>query len=255
MIKKYTADEVKKALKKVSCQERARINAWFFKTGKGEYGEGDEFIGVTVPVQREVAKRYFELHLSEVKKLLQSTVHEHRLTALLILVRKYEQGDEKEKKAVTRFYVTNLSRVNNWDLVDLSASKILGAHCFHFAGAEYFYALVKSDNMWKRRVAIVATYAFIREGVLDHTFALSEMLLSDKEDLIHKATGWMLREAGKKDKKRLVTFLSNNSKNMPRTMLRYAIEKFPELERKIWLRKESNTSIIFRQKDIKNKNT
>jgi 3-methyladenine DNA glycosylase AlkD len=245
---KQTAENVKKILKEVSSRKRAKINAWFFKTEKGGYGEGDLFLGVTVPQQRIVAKKYLGISFSELKKLLQSTVHEHRFTALLILVMKYEKANEKEKRIIARFYVTNLSRVNSWDLVDLSAPKILGAYYFQHGGTQHFYTLVKSDNVWKRRVAIIATYAFIREGVLEHTLTLSEMLLNDTEDLIQKATGWMLREVGKKDKKKLVAFLSSHSKNMPRTMLRYAIEKFPEYERKIWLQKESN---IFKKKNKK----
>jgi 3-methyladenine DNA glycosylase AlkD len=238
--KKLTAQKVKNELKQFSSPKRKKSNEWFFKTGKGEYGEGDKFIGVRVPHIRTVAKQYIDLSFSEIKKLLHSAIHEHRLAGLLILVLRYKKSNIKEQKRIVDFYYENIERVNNWDLVDLSASQIVGDYVKKNGGVNKLLDLVRSKNMWKRRVSIVGSGAFIRDGVYEHTLSLSEKLLKDKEDLMHKATGWMLREVGKKDRNVLKKFLTIHSKNMPRTMLRYAIEHFPEIERKKWLKRESN---------------
>jgi 3-methyladenine DNA glycosylase AlkD len=232
------AAAVKKALAGFASNEKAEKSAWFFKTGKGEYGEGDTFIGVTVPEQRSIAKQYSKLPFTEIKKLLTSKTHEHRFTALLILVEQYKKGDKKEKKSIVSFYLTHTDSINNWDLVDCSAPYIVGAFYVEYGGEEKLLHLAKSKNMWERRISIVATWAFIRMGSLSLVEKIAPIHLSDKEDLLHKATGWMLREMGKKDVKKLRNFLKNYSSNMPRTMLRYAIEKFPETERKKWLQKD-----------------
>ncbi len=235
------ASAVKTALLSVSSKKRAEINSYFFKTGNGEYGEGDEFIGVRVPEQRDIAKRFVEMHFCEIEKVLNSKKHEFRFTALLILIEKYKKSDGKERKKIKNFYLKNIKSVNNWDLVDLSAPKILGAYYFEFGGEEKLYKMAKSKNIWERRTAIVSTFAFIREEKLKLTTDISEILLCDTHDLIHKATGWMLREVGKKDKKILISFLKKYGTKMPRTMFRYSIECFPEKERKKWL-KISKTS-------------
>ena len=239
--KKTTARHIQGALLEYASPERKMSNEWFFKTGKGEYGEGDKFIGVRVPHIRTVAKQYLDTPYTEIKKLLQSAIHEHRLAGLLILVERYKKATREEQKKIVAFYYDNIDRVNNWDLVDLSASQIVGDYVKKYGGVKKLLSLVHSKNMWKRRVSIVGSGAFIRDGNFEHTLSLSEKLLKDKEDLMHKATGWMLREVGKRDRKKLVTFLEKHSKNMPRTMLRYAIEHFPANERKKWLKKKSNT--------------
>lgn len=257
-----TARSVVRALKKYATPERAKTNAWFFKTGVGQYGEGDRFLGVTVPDARKVAKQFRDLPLDEVTKLLASPLHEVRLAGLLILVSRYElhrtqadvshtrsavaythdrecmlqvKREMQEMQAIVLFYLAHLDQVNNWDLVDLSAPQILGTHYVAYGGERALYALAKSKSLWRRRIAIVATYAFIRADKFKHTLAIAELLLADTEDLIHKATGWMLREVGKRDKAALEAFLTAHVHKMPRTCLRYAIERFPEGERRRWL--------------------
>lgn len=241
-----TSQSVQTALAAYASPKKAQASAWFFKTGPGQYGEGDQFIGVTVPEQRKVAKEFRELSFDELDTLLASPIHEHRLTALLILVTQYEHLQKETSlnidgrlylgrlKEIVRFYIAHLDRVNNWDLVDLSAHKILGAHYMRYGGEKKLYALARSKKLWERRVAIVATFAFIQAGMLEHTFAIVELLLNDREDLMHKATGWMLRECGKREKRYLVSFLETHAHEMPRTMLRYAIEKFTDGERRMW---------------------
>lgn len=225
---------IKSELKKLSNKERAKTYSWFFKTGKGEYGEGDKFLGITVPMQREVAKKFLDLNLGEIKELLYSPIHEHRFTALEVLVMKFEKGRDKDKKEIADFYLKNAKLVNNWDLVDTSAPYILGKYLENKERTA-LYKLARSKNLWERRIAIVSTFAFIKENDLGDTFKISEILLSDKYDLIHKAVGWMLREAGKKDKKKLVAFLETHHSKMPRTTLRYSIEKFSPEERRSYL--------------------
>lgn len=212
--------------------EKARVLMRFFKTGKGQYGEGDVFAGVMVPECRKIARRYSHIPLEELEQHLKSHIHEERLIAFLILVEQYKRSSEKEK--IIQFYLHNLQRANNWDLVDLTAPKLLGNYLLE-RNASLLSKLAQSDNLWERRVAIISTLAFIRESKFEHTLKLVELLMHDKHDLIHKACGWALREIGKKNEKCLETFLKMHYKNMPRTMLRYAIEKFDKERRKKYL--------------------
>lgn len=231
-----SAFQVKAELKTFADSEKAKHSAGFFKTAKGEYGEGDVFIGVTVPDQRNVAKQFKDLDLAEVKKLLDSKVHEHRLTALLILVLQYEKGVEAAKRKVYDFYMANLDRVNNWDLVDTSAHKIVGAYLLDKpVMRKVLYNLARSKVLWERRVAMISTWWFIKYNQLDDVVKIAEILLKDEHDLMHKAVGWMLRELGKKDESRLRKFLDKYATGMPRTMLRYAIERLDTDTRKYYL--------------------
>jgi len=223
--------ELRRALSAAADPERARNSAWFFKTGKGQYGEGDRFIGITVPVMRRLARRYKHLPLSQVAQLLKSPIHEHRFTALEILVAQYERADAATKQSIFDFYLRNTRFVNNWDLVDTSAPCILGEH-LQSRTREILYKLSKSRNLWERRMAIVATMPLIRAGDLNDAFGIARVLLSDEHDLIHKAVGWMLRETGKRSPVGLLKFLERHYGAMPRTALRYAIERFPEDQRK-----------------------
>ncbi|MDR3519530.1 MAG: DNA alkylation repair protein [Candidatus Pacebacteria bacterium] len=209
----------------------------FFKTGKGEYGEGDIFWGLTVPVSRQIALKHKDLPLSDVNLLLKNKVHEVRLIGLLVLVDKYKRSSFSEKEKIAKFYLKNTKYVNNWDLVDLSSHYILGDYLLSQPKKDILVQLAKSKNLWEQRIAIVSTYAFIRREKLDETFKIAKMFLGHDHDLIHKATGWMLREAGKKDEKALRKFLDANLSKMPRTMLRYAIEKFGEDIRMEYLKK------------------
>jgi 3-methyladenine DNA glycosylase AlkD len=226
--------EIVKNLEKLANPEKAKVLAGFFKTGKGEYGEGDVFLGIRVGDIRKEAKRNKTMELNEVKELLKSKIHEHRLAALLILVEKYQKSDEKGKKRIYDFYWKNSKKVNNWDLVDLSADKIVGDYLFD-KDKKLLYKLARSKNLWERRIAIIATFHFIKNGKFDDTLRISEILLNDKHDLIHKAVGWMLREVGKRDQKVEEKFLKKHYKKMPRTMLRYAIERFDEKKRKFYM--------------------
>jgi 3-methyladenine DNA glycosylase AlkD len=223
--------ELKRELAALADPDRARSSAWFFKTGKGQYGEGDRFLGITVPVLRRVARRYRHLARSDIVKLLASPIHEHRFTALEILVAQYETSDADSKQAIFEFYLKNGQKVNNWDLVDTSAPYILGEHLVS-RPRDCLYQLAKSRNLWERRMAIVATLAFIRRGELRDTFEIAALLIRDQQDLIHKAVGWMLRETGKRSTPALLKFLKENYSAMPRTALRYAIERLPEAQRK-----------------------
>lgn len=232
-----TAAELSRRLRARATPERAAVSQRFFKTGAGEYGEGDLFIGVTVPDTRAVARPFRGLPRPELCALLDSAVHEERLAALLLMVEEYRRGDAAAKRAVFDLYMRKLDAVNNWDLVDLSAPGIVGAHLLA-RSRRRLHDLARSRNLWRRRVAIVSTMEFIRHGQLDDTFAIAEVLLDDPEDLIHKAAGWMLREAGKRDTAAEEAFLARHHARMPRTMLRYAIERFPEPKRKRFLRGE-----------------
>ena len=224
-------------LKKYSSEARRKTNLRFFKTGKGEYGEGDVFIGVTVPDCRTVARTFLDSSLSLIENSLKSPIHEERLTALLVLGEKFSRAKkESEKKEIAEFYLKNKKWVNNWDLVDSSADKILGNHLLNEkANRKIIYTLTDSPHLWDRRIGIIATFAFIKKMQFSDTFELCEKLLNDKHDLMHKACGWMLREIGKRDEKALEKFLQKNAPKMPRTMLRYAIERFPEKKRKDYL--------------------
>lgn len=220
--------DLKKELAAAADPERARNSAWFFKTGEGQYGHGDRFIGLTVPTMRRIAHRYIHLPLADVEKLLASRIHEHRFVALEILVAQYER---ENSPAFVNFYLKHTQFINNWDLVDTSAPYILGQHLLT-RPRTILYRLAKSRNLWERRIAVIATMPLIRAGELEDTFALAKILLPDQHDLIHKAVGWMLREAGKKSAPALVAFLKQHHAQMPRTMLRYAIERFPPESRK-----------------------
>lgn len=208
----------------------------FFKTGAGEYGEGDRFIGVDVPTQRQLAKKFRNLSTTEISKLLESVFHEARLTALLILVDRYQKAASAEEKSeLSEFYLSQLDRVNNWDLVDASAYKILGAEMVRTGDLKALETLADSRHLWRERVAVMSTMALIRAKDFEPTLALCQRFLDHDHDLIHKATGWMLREIGKISKNTLELFLARHGKKMPRTMLRYAIEKLPKSERDMWL--------------------
>jgi 3-methyladenine DNA glycosylase AlkD len=215
--------------------DKARILSRFFKTGKGQYGEGDIFLGIPVPQQRIIAKRHRDLALADLRELLSSSVHEHRLVSLLVLIARYRREDGPGRKQVFDFYLRNTARINNWDLVDLSAQHILGDYLLDKDRA-VIYRLAEAANLWERRMAIMSTFAFIRKGQFEDTFNIAARLLYDKHDLIHKATGWMLREIGKRDLEAEEEFLLKYFKEMPRTMLRYAIERFEDKKRKFYLR-------------------
>lgn len=229
-----TAKQISKLLKELGDPVIAEHSQRFFKTGKGEYGEGDQFLGIRVPVLREQVKRYQSILLTEVKKLLTSPFHEERLFALLLLVRKFSKGSDEEKTIIYQLYLDNTQYINNWDLVDSSAYQIVGVY-LETRDRQILYQLAQSHSLWERRIAIMATFQFIRNHQFDDTLQLSELLLNDTEDLIHKAVGWMLREVGKRDIATEKTFLKTHYKTMPRTMLRYAIEKFPKQERQQYL--------------------
>ena len=233
-----TQKDVLNTLKKYIKGEKKEIFSKFFKTGKGEYGEGDLFWGISVPEIRDTAKTYYKnLPFSEIKKLIQSPIHEIRLTGYTILTYKYEKGDMEEKEKVVDFYLSNLGGVNNWDIVDLSCYKILGDSIVKgIKNKDILYTLVKSEDIWKRRIAIVSTYALIKVDSFEDTLKISKLLLEDNRDLIQKAVGWMLREVGKRDMEVLREFLNSNMKKMGRTAFRYAIEKMDETERKKYLK-------------------
>jgi 3-methyladenine DNA glycosylase AlkD len=221
---------LKRELRQAADPIRARNPIWF-KTGEGEYGEGDKFIGVSVPMQRTIASKYLHLGLDKIETLLKSPIHEHRYTALLILVAQYEAGDAKTRQRVFDFHLRHIRCVNNWDLVDTSARDIVGEHLV-FRSRRVLYRLARSPKLWERRIAMVATSAFINKGDLKDTFAIATQLLADKHDLIHKAIGWMLREAGDHSRAQMINFLKSNYWRMPRTTLRYAIEHLPKGQRK-----------------------
>jgi len=210
--------------------------AAFFKTKEGQYGEHDRFIGVTVPTLRKIAKSYYHLALDDLEKLIASEFNEERFLALVILISQYQKAEDIDKKLFYEFYLNNIKYVNNWNLVDLSAHYIIGAYLWD-KDKDYLFTLAKSDILWDRRISVVATWYFIKNNELGVTFEISKLLLNDKHDLIHKAVGWMLREAGKKDEKQLIDFLSSHILQMPRTTLRYAIEKFSQETRKKYLLK------------------
>ncbi|OGG15383.1 DNA alkylation repair protein [Candidatus Gottesmanbacteria bacterium RIFCSPHIGHO2_02_FULL_39_11] len=217
---------LKKELNSLGSSQKAKASAWFFKTGKGEYGEGDKFIGVTLPEQRGIAKKYFDLPLKDIERLLNSPIHEHRSVALIILVNQYQKSDKKKQKEIFNFYLSHTKRINNWDLVDCSAGYIVGGYLID-KQVTILSKLTESKNIWERRISILATFKFIYNGRYKETFLIAEKLLADKHDLIHKAVGWMLRETGKRCGEDIEEeFLKKHYKKMPRTSLRYAIERF-----------------------------
>ncbi len=230
-------NKIKQELKDLANSKQAQVLQRFFKTGKGEYGEGDIFIGVKVPQQREIVKRYLDIDLKEVEVLLKINIHEYRLTALLILVAKYNRADEKLKTKIYELYLKNTKHINNWDLVDLTAPNIVGDYLLD-KPRNILYKLAKSKNLWEKRIAMLSCYAFIKNKETKDALKIAEILLKDKHDLIHKAVGWMLREIGKRvDQNIEEKFLKKFYRIMPRTMLRYAIEKFPEKKRQHYLKK------------------
>lgn len=231
-------DKLRKDLENLASPKKAKILQRFFKTGKGQYGEGDIFLGIAVPQSRKIAQKYGELSLPEIKKLLESKIHEERWIALLILVQSFKKGNPKKKKQTFDFYLKNTKFINNWDLVDLSADKIVGAY-LKDGDKNILLRLAKSKSIWEKRIAIISTFYYIRfQKNADWTFKIAKILLNDSHDLIHKAVGWMLREAGKNISQKVEEeFLKKYYKSMPRIMLRYAIEKFEETKRKAYLKK------------------
>ena len=225
---------VRRDIRALGSPERAKHSLRFFRTGPGEYGEGDKFYGLSVPEMRAIAKRYRDLGHEEVLELLQSEWHEDRLVALLLLVDNYRHGDEAGRQKIHRAYLANTRRINNWDLVDMSAGQVVGGH-LDADEISLLEKLAGSKDLWERRIAIVATFHFIKQGQLAPTLRIAELLLEDSHDLIHNAVGWMLREVGTKDRKVLDAFLAKHYREMPRTMLRYAIERHPESVRKGYL--------------------
>lgn len=228
-----SAAGVRRALRELADPSRARFLELYFKTGPGEYGEGDRFIGLTVPRLRSLARRFHPADFGTVRALLRSPIHEERFVALLLLVERHRTGSTAERRQAHALYLRSFPRINNWDLVDLSAGEIVGAHGTPRA---QLLAWAASDNLWIRRIAIVSTYPSIRRGRFGDTLAVARRLISDPEDLIHKAVGWMLREVGKRNLRALEAFLRPRLRGMPRTMLRYAIERFPQAKRKAYLR-------------------
>lgn len=232
--------KIQSDLRKFSNSKKAKILARFFKTGVGQYAQGDKFIGSTVPQTRTIAKKYSHLNLVDLAKLLKSPIHEERLCALLILVDQFERGEEKTKERIYKFYLVNTMYVNNWDLVDLSSDKIVGAY-LEDKRKDILLKLAKSKNLWEKRVAIVATFHFIKNSEPKYTLRIAKILMGDSHDLIQKSVGWMLREVGKRvDRKILIDFLNKYAHQMPRTTLRYAIEHFPENKRQKYLKMSLN---------------
>jgi len=229
-----TASFILQELLSVANPEKAMFLQGFFKTGKGQYAEGDVFLGLVVPHTRSIAKASKQTPLSELEILIQSEYHEARLCALLILVEQFKKASESERADIYTFYLNHTSQINNWDLVDISCPYIVGSFLLG-KDRSRLYELAESNHLWSQRIAVVSTVAFIRKGEFMDTFALAEKLLIHEHDLMHKAVGWMLREVGKKDRASLTDFLERNASRMPRTALRYAIEHYPEAERKAFL--------------------
>lgn len=235
-----TAAALVRRLKSLSDPAHARTSQWFFKTGPGEYGEGDRFLGIRVPVLRSLVPQAAAMPLAEVRKLLRSPWHEARLLAVLILVRQYQKADVPGRTAIFRLYLSSTTSLNNWDIVDASAAHIVGRH-LDGKGRATLRRLARSKSLWERRIAMIATHWSIRNNAHDDAVAIATMLLDDEEDLIHKAAGWMLREVGQRDRARLMAFLDGHAATMPRTMLRYAIEKLPTTTRNRYLRARAAT--------------
>jgi 3-methyladenine DNA glycosylase AlkD len=231
-----TLTEIRFRLRSLASPETARTLRGFFKTGPGQYAEGDEFLGIKIPALRAVSLEFSGVPLATAYELLHSNWHEERLLALLFLMRLFAAGGTQERLSSYQTYLANTKWINNWDLVDISAPQVVGAYLADQARAP-LYQLIRSSSLWERRIAMVATLHFIRRGDFDDTLQLARLLLNDREDLMHKASGWMLREVGKRDRQVLETFLQQHRQAMPRTMLRYAIERFPEDLRQAYLRK------------------
>ena len=230
-------DALRKDVELLANPEKAKVLRGFFKTGPGQYGEGDVFLGIVVSASRKIAKKYADIALEEVLTLLKSKIHEERLIALLILIAQFRKGDIQMKEEIFWLYLKHTVFINNWDLVDLSAYKIVGAYLEKRQKA-ILYELARSESIWERRISIISTFHFIKEGQYEDTFAVASILLRDREDLIHKAAGWMLREVGKRcSEEAEEVFLRKHLKEMPRTMLRYAIERFSPEKRRQYLQK------------------
>ncbi len=229
--------KIKMELEKTGDKKIALHALKFFKTKKGEYGEGDEFFGIRVPVLRKIAKTYPDISISDISKLIDSKYHEQRLLAVLIIINAFKKGDENIKKTIYKFYLNNTEFINNWDIVDISASNIAGAY-LEDKDKKPLYDLALSKDLWERRISIISTHHFIKKNSFEDALNISDILLTDKEDLIHKAVGWTIREVGKRSLETEEFFLKNQYKSMPRTMLRYAIEKFEENKRKKYLKGE-----------------
>jgi 3-methyladenine DNA glycosylase AlkD len=230
------ADEIIDALRTLGSEDKAKHLSRFFKTGKGEYGEGDKMLGVKVPETRTIVKEYKDIPLEQIQTLLDSEWHEVRLCALLILVKRMKSSrtTDKEREDIYEFYLKNTRRCNNWDLVDMSCRDILGEYIYD-KDRSVLYELAESDSLWEQRIAIVSTWAFIKRGDFEFTFRLAVRYINHPHDLIQKATGWMLREVGKVDKESLTEFLEEYADQLPRTTLRYAIERYPESERSYFM--------------------
>src|SRR3989338_6876824 len=229
---------LKQELSSLANPTQAKLLQRFFKTGKGEYGEGDIFLGIKVPEQRKLAKKYSSFSLAEIKELIYSKIHEERLIGFLILTYKYPKSSNEDKEQIFNFCIQHSKQMNNWDLVDLTAPKIIGEFLINKEEErKILYTFAHSENLWQRRISIISTFTFIRQKQFQDSLVLAELLLNDKHDLIHKAVGWMLREVGKKDLSLLESFLNKHCTHMPRTMLRYSIEKLPEEKRKAYLHK------------------
>ncbi len=231
-----TLAALKKSLRAQADPERVEKSKRFFKTGAGQYGEGDQFVGLSVPVLRAHVRQFQDLSLKDTLKLLSSRIHEERLCAVFLLVRQFSRGDASSRQLIYEAYLANTRYINNWDLVDSSAYYIPGVYLFD-KKRKPLYTLAVSGDLWERRIAIIATLHFIRHQQYDDTRAIATLLLNDEQDLIHKAVGWMLREVGNRDKATEVLYLEQHYRCMPRTMLRYAIEKFSVSERKHYLTK------------------
>jgi 3-methyladenine DNA glycosylase AlkD len=229
--------QLKQELHKLGNSEKKKVMQNFFKTGPGEYAEGDIFLGATMPEMRKLAKKYLSLPISDVETLLHSEIHEERMVALIIWTYQYERADKITRKVIYNTYLKNRKWINNWDLVDVTTPKIIGDYLLD-NDRSILYQLARTNNLWEKRIAILATFTFIKNNQFTDTLNIAEILLNDSHDLIHKAVGWMLREVGKRDQEIEETFLKKHYKTMPRTMLRYAIERFDEKKRKFYMKKD-----------------
>ena len=228
-------ERIKKEINSFKSKERAKINSYFFKTGKGEYAEKDKFLGVRVPVLRKIAKKYKEISLKDIECLLMSEIHEYRFIALVFLINKYKKERLNQEK-IFNFYIKNAKYIDNWDLVDISAPHIFGDYLLS-KNKEILYNFLKSHNLWRRRIAIVSCFAFIKNNDFKDIIKIAKISLNDKHDLIHKACGWMLRELGKRDKSKLRKFLDQYYQKMPRVCLRYALERMSQREKEKYMKK------------------
>jgi 3-methyladenine DNA glycosylase AlkD len=230
---KNNLTQLRKEILSAADPARAKVSVWFFKTGKGQYGEGDKFLGLTMPLQRKIVSRYQNFSFADIEKLLHDKYHEMRMVGVLMLVNDFKKGDEEKKKKIFDFYLAHATQINNWDLVDVSAEYVVGAF-LEKKSRKILDDLASSKNLWERRISIISTFYFIKKKKYQTTFTVAYKLLGDKEDLIHKATGWMLREVGKRCGQEVEEiFLKKYAPKMPRTMLRYAIEHFsPEKKKK-----------------------